>query len=95
MTSNPAGFFQGTEMPTAGWWEALWPDPAGVLAAVGIKPGMEVIDPCSGDGWFTLQIARLARHVIAIDIDSNLPEVARHRLTEGGAAFEQPSARTQ
>jgi len=37
-------------MPTAGWWEALWPDPAGVLAAVGIKPGMEVIDLCSGDG---------------------------------------------
>jgi hypothetical protein len=28
MTSKPAGFFEGTEMPTAGWWEALWPDPA-------------------------------------------------------------------
>jgi len=28
----------------AGWWEALWPDPAGVLAKVGIKPGMDVID---------------------------------------------------
>ena len=84
MTSQFAGFFQGTEMPTAGWWEALWPDPAGVLAAVGIRKGMEVIDLCSGDGWFTLQIARLARHVIAIDIDSSLLEVARHRLTEGG-----------
>jgi hypothetical protein len=22
------GFFTGTEMPSAGWWEALWPDPA-------------------------------------------------------------------
>lgn len=84
MTSNVPGFFQGTEMPTAGWWEALWPDPAGVLAAVGVKPGMEVIDLCSGDGWFTLQIAKIARHVIAIDIDPNLLEVARHRLTEGG-----------
>lgn len=71
-------------MPTAGWWEALWPDPAGLLAAVGIKPGMEVIDLCSGDGWFTLQIAKIACHVIAIDIDSNLLEVARHRLTESG-----------
>jgi hypothetical protein len=47
-------------MPTAGWWEALWPDPAGVLAAVGIKPGTQVIDLCSGDGWFTLQIAKIA-----------------------------------
>jgi hypothetical protein len=27
MTDRPAGFFEGTEMPTAGWWEALWPDP--------------------------------------------------------------------
>jgi SAM-dependent methyltransferase len=83
MTGLP-GFFEGTEMPTAGWWEALWPDPAGVLAAVGLKPGMDVIDLCSGDGWFTLQIAKIAHHVIAIDIDPNLLEVAHHRLTESG-----------
>jgi ubiquinone/menaquinone biosynthesis C-methylase UbiE len=46
---------------------------------------MEVIDLCSGDGWFTLQIAKIARHVVAIDIDTNLLELARHRLTEGSA----------
>jgi ubiquinone/menaquinone biosynthesis C-methylase UbiE len=85
MSSNPPGFFQGTEMPNAGWWEALWPDPAGVLTAVGIERGMEVIDLCSGDGWFTLQIARIARLVIAIDIDAALLEVARARLKESGA----------
>jgi protein-L-isoaspartate O-methyltransferase len=84
MNSSIPGFFAGTEMPTAGWWEALWPDPAGVLAAVGVKPGMQVLDLCSGDGWFTLQIARIARHVTAIDIDADLLEVARHRLAEGG-----------
>ena len=72
-------------MPTAGWWEALWPDPAGVLSTVGIEPGMEVIDLCSGDGWFTLQIAKIAGHVTAIDIDPNLLKVARHRLAESGA----------
>ena len=82
MTIDLPGFFEGTEMPTAGWWEALWPDPAGVLANVGLRPGMAVIDLCSGDGWFTLQIAKIARHVVAIDIDRNLLEVARHRLTE-------------
>jgi len=85
MTDKPARFFEGTEMPTAGWWEALWPDPAGVLASVGLKPGMDVIDLCSGDGWFTLQIAKIVRHVAAIDIDATLLEVARHRLAEGGA----------
>lgn len=84
MADHPAGFFQGTEMPTAGWWEALWPDPADVLSAVGLRPGMDVIDLCSGDGWFTRQMAKVARHVSAIDIDPNLLEVARHRLLESG-----------
>jgi protein-L-isoaspartate O-methyltransferase len=86
MSTNLPGFFEGTEMPTAGWWEALWPDPVGVLAAVGLKPGMEVIDLCSGDGWFTLQIAKIAHHVVAVDLDRNLLDIARHRLTESGAA---------
>ena len=84
MTDHPPGFFQGTEMPTAGWWEALWPGPAGVLTAVGLRPGMDVIDLCSGDGWFTLQIATVARHFSAIDIDPTLLEVVRHRLVESG-----------
>lgn len=85
MSLSPPGFFEGTEMPNAGWWEALWPDPTGVLTAVGVKPGMAVIDLCSGDGWFTLQIARIARRVIAIDIDPRLLELARARLEESGA----------
>ena len=82
MTPAFPGFFQGTEMPTGGWWEALWPDPAGVLAAVGIKPGMEVIDLCSGNGWFTWPIAEIARHVVAIDVDPDLLEAARRRLAK-------------
>jgi SAM-dependent methyltransferase len=47
---------------------------------------MAVMDLCSGDGWFTLQIAKLARHVVAIDIDADLLEVARHRPAESGVA---------
>jgi hypothetical protein len=46
MADKPPGFFEGTEMPTAGWWEALWPDPADVLAKVGLRAGMDVIDLC-------------------------------------------------
>jgi len=71
-------------MPTAGWWEALWPDPANVLASVGVAPGMDVVDLCCGDGWFTLQIAKIAAHVVAIDIDRRLLDIARIRLTESG-----------
>ena len=80
------GFFKGTEMPTAGWWEALWPDPAAVLAQVGIAAGMDVIDLCSGDGWFTLQIAKRVRHVTSIDIDRKFLDLARVRLAENGIA---------
>jgi ubiquinone/menaquinone biosynthesis C-methylase UbiE len=86
MTDRPPGFFEGTEMPSAGWWEALWPAPTKVLESIGLAPGMDVVDLCSGDGWFTLQIAKVASHVVAIDIDENLIEVARVRLSESNIA---------
>jgi SAM-dependent methyltransferase len=79
-----AGFFEGTEMPTAGWWEALWPDPAGVLASVGLPAGADAVDLCCGDGWFTLHMARTARRVLAVDIDAGLLALARRRLAEHG-----------
>src|SRR5437016_13726422 len=84
MSTDLPGFFEGTEMPTAGWWEALWPNPVNVLVAVGLAPGMQVVDLCSGDGWFTLQIAKIAQYVFAIDLDPKLLEVARIRLAESG-----------
>ena len=79
MTDKLPGFFEGTELPND-WWEALWPDPADVLLRVGIKPGMDVIDVCCGDGLFTLPMAKLVRHVTAIDIDAALVDAARTRL---------------
>jgi hypothetical protein len=60
MTIAHPAFFEGTEMSTAGWWEALWPDPAGVLKAVGLKPNVDAIDLCCGDGWFTTEMAKVA-----------------------------------
>lgn len=71
-------------MPTAGWWETLWPNPAGVLEAAGLKPKMDAIDLCCGDGWFTSEMAKVARRVVAIDIDSNMLDVARDRLSKAG-----------
>jgi ubiquinone/menaquinone biosynthesis C-methylase UbiE len=84
MGSDLPGFFEATEMPSAQWWEALWPDPAAVLNAVGLIDGTEAIDLCAGDGWFTLHIAKAARHVVAIDIDRVMLEAARQRLCQSG-----------
>jgi ubiquinone/menaquinone biosynthesis C-methylase UbiE len=71
-------------MPASDWWEALWPDPGRVIRDVGITPGMTVVDLCSGDGWFTLQLSKIGRAVIAIDIDGKLLERERARLAESG-----------
>lgn len=84
MGSDLPGFFEATEMPSAQWWEALWPDPAAVLNAVGFTAANEAIDLCAGDGWFTLHIARTACHVVAIDIDRTMLAAARYRLHENG-----------
>jgi ubiquinone/menaquinone biosynthesis C-methylase UbiE len=47
---------------------------------------MDVVDLCSYDGWFTLRSAKLARHVIAIDIDPRMLEMSRHHLIEADAS---------
>lgn len=86
MIDRPPGFFEGTGMPDPGWWEALWPDPAKVLTDVGVAPGMDVIDLCSGDGWFTFSLAKIARSVVAIDIDARMLEAAKVRMAERGGA---------
>jgi len=78
------GVFQGTEMPDAGWWEALWPDPAAVLRECELNAGTFAVDLCAGDGWFTLPMACIARQVVAIDIDDKLLNSARRRLADAG-----------
>src|SRR6185295_15271188 len=69
-------------MPDAGWWEALFADPAGILQSVGLSAGSDAVDLCAGDGWFTLPMARIAHHVVAIDIDAQMLDVSRARFRE-------------
>ena len=51
-----------------------------------IQPNTDVVDLCSGDGWFTLPMARAARRVLAVDIDATMLGVARARLEQQGIA---------
>jgi SAM-dependent methyltransferase len=74
------GFFPATAMPDPDWWSALWPEPAVVLAALGVTPASEVVDLCCGDGLFTVPLARIAGHVTAIDLDIEMLGRARQRL---------------
>ena len=80
-----ARFFPATAMPDPDWWQALWPQPQQVLAALGIRPDMKVVDLCCGDGLFTAPLALLVRHVIAIDIDPNMLAVTRTKIAATGA----------
>lgn len=80
------GFFPATTMPDAGWWQALWPDPAKVLAELGVEPGMVAIDLCCGDGLFTVPLAYTAKRVYAIDIDPVMVDRARALVAAGHAA---------
>lgn len=66
--------FPATQMPDRDWWQALWPDPEGILRAVGIEAGMQVVDLCCGYGHFTVPMCKLVHPsaVYALDIDTDL-----------------------
>lgn len=95
--TDDGGFFPATAMPDPEWWEVLWPEPEQVLARLGVGAAMTAVDLCCGDGRFTAALARLCRHVIAIDIDPGLLAQARAKLAGAAAArceFIKGDART-
>ncbi len=97
---NDDARFPATLMPDKGWWRALWSDPAGVLQAVGIEPGMTVVDLCCGDGHFTGSMCGLVHpgKTWALDLDETLLGQARQTCQDNpnfhailGDARELPS----
>jgi SAM-dependent methyltransferase len=47
---------------------------------------MDVVDLCCGDGWFPFPLSKIARSVVAIDIDRKLLDAAKVRFDERGGA---------
>ena len=81
------GFFPATAMPDQDWWAALWPDPMSTMQALGIRPGMTVVDLCCGDGYFTAPMAQIVEgRVYAVDIDPAMLEQARAAIERAGAS---------
>ena len=96
MSDRPPGIFQSTDVADARWQQSLWPDPAFVVAAVGIKDGMDVIDLCCDDGWFTLAIAKIARRVTAVSNDAGMLGLTCIRMNENrifNCAYQLADAR--
>jgi SAM-dependent methyltransferase len=81
------GFFPRTSMPDREWWSVLWPDPEGVLRELGVPRGETSVDLCSGDGYFTAPLPRLAApaKVYALEMDPDTVEQARKYLSACGA----------
>jgi SAM-dependent methyltransferase len=71
---NHTALFPATGMPDKDWWHALWPAPDTELRAVGIEAGMDVVDLCCGDGYFTKPMCQRVDPGItwAVDLDESL-----------------------
>ncbi len=69
------GALPATLMPDRDWWQVLWPDPEGVLRAVGVEAGMQMVDLCCGDGHFTAPMCKRVHPgaVYTLDLDADLP----------------------
>lgn len=71
--------FPATGMPDRDWWQVLWPDPDGVVAALRIGRGMTVVDLGCGYGYFSAAIARQVGPgcVVGLDLDPEMLEEAQ------------------
>ena len=55
-----------------------------LVAKLGIKPGMEVLDLGCGDGTTAIPAARLGANVLGVDISSNLVAAGNQRVKKEG-----------
>lgn len=79
--------FPASGMPDPDWWQALWPDPEGVLRRLGIDFGETALDLCCGDGHFTAPLAQIVGgmgRVMALDLDSAMLALAKERAQAAG-----------
>jgi len=76
-----------------------WQQPDRVMSDLGLKPGTRVADIGSGEGYFTLQLARAVGpqgHVLAVDIDTRAltalkVKADRQRLTNVTIVVSEPA----
>ena len=81
------GFFPSTNMPDREWWSVLWPEPESVLLELGVPRGETAVDLCSGDGYFTAPLDKLANpgKVYALEMNPETVGRAREYLSACGS----------
>ena len=87
MRMTQSAKFPATGMPEGDWWQALWPDPEGVLRRLGVDFGVPTLDLCCGDGHFTAPIAHIVGGIgrtMALDLDPDMLEKAKARAAKAG-----------
>lgn len=62
-----------TSMPDHDWWESLWSHPQATLQALGLKPGMSVLDLGCGYGHFTIAAAEMVYPALVVGADVDGP----------------------
>ena len=62
------------------------PSGEALVASLGVKPGMKVLDLGCGDGTTALPEAKLGAEVLGVDIASNLVAAGNQRAAEAGLA---------
>ncbi len=67
-----------------------WQKPDEVVAALKLGPESVVAEIGSGSGFFTLRLAKVARHVYAVDAEPRLLEVLRGRLEKAAVRNVTP-----
>ncbi len=72
----------------AGRWRRLYQHPVKLLSPY-VRPGMTVLEPGPGMGFFTLDLARLvgpSGRVIAVDVQGRMLDVLKRRAARAGLA---------
>jgi ubiquinone/menaquinone biosynthesis C-methylase UbiE len=101
-------FYMGREIAqvmghqAAGWLErperVKEEEPAKLLKALGLKPGMVVADVGAGSGYHTFPTARLVGprgKVLAVDIQKEMLDIIRWRMRKYGVANVEPVRGTE
>ena len=80
------GYIRRMEEPA----RAEWQKPDEVVAKLGLSAAQVACDIGAGPGYFSLRMARVARQVFAVDVETTMLDILRKRIEAAGARNVTP-----